>query len=522
MIRKLCLGSLIFIQVACKKPVDTAHSLVQGPNIIYILADDLGYGELGAYGQKLIETPNIDALAADGMMFTQHYSSAPVCAPARYMLMTGSHSGHAFIRGNDEWSERGEVWNFKAAVKDASLEGQRPVPDSVIFFPQLLKDVGYTTGMSGKWGLGAPQTNSIPTRKGFDFFFGYNCQRQAHTYYPVHLYHNENRVFLGNDTIPPGTKLPENADPNDPESYSNYTLKSYAPEVMFREMMNFIETNRDNPFFFYWASPIPHNPIQAPPKWVAYYQEKFGEEEPYTGQKGYFPHISPRAGYAAQISYLDENVGKLVAYLKRSGLYENTIIVFTSDNGVTYSGGTDGEFFNSSGPFGEVYGKGKGFVYEGGIRVPMIVSWPGHVEAGSSTDLISAQYDVYATLAEITGFEPGDNDGISFLPTLLGDPEGNELHDFLYWEFPEYGGQVAIRMGPWKVIRRNLKNEKIAATLELYNLDSDPEEALNVAEQHPEIIEKAAAIFKAEHQDAATENFRIPVISNGLLSDLGQ
>ena len=491
----------------------------QLPNIIYILADDLGYGELGAYGQKKIETPNIDALAKEGILFTQHYTSAPVCAPARYMLMTGKHSGHSYIRGNDEWADRGAVWDYKAVIKDSTLEGQRPVPDSITFFPKLLQQVGYATGMNGKWGLGAPHTSSIPTKKGFDFFYGYNCQRQAHTYYPVHLYKNENRVHLNNDTIPPNTKLAKGADPADSTSYSNYTLNEYAPDLMFNEMMGWIKQQKDKPFFFYWASPIPHNPIQAPQRWVDYYKEKFGEEEPYLGEKGYFPHQNPRAGYAAQISYLDENVGKLVTYLKENDLYENTLIIFTSDNGPTYSGGTDGTFFNSSGKFGEEYGKAKGFVYEGGIRVPMIATWPGKIKAASQTDLVSAQYDVLATLADITGFQkPKETDGISFLPTLLGEKQQQKKHDFLYWEFPEYGGQVAIRMGDWKVVRQNLKNDK-DPTLELYNLTKDPSEEINLASEYPDIINKAAAIFSKEHQNATVERFRIEKIENGLLED---
>ncbi len=486
------------------------------PNIIYILADDLGYGELGAYGQEKIETPHLDALAKNGMLFTQHYSSAPVCAPARYMLLTGKHAGHAYIRGNDEWKDRGDVWNYSAMAHDSTLEGQRPIPSSTILFPKKLQEKGYRTGMIGKWGLGAPHTEAIPTKMGFDFFYGYNCQRQAHTYYPLHLYHNENRVHLQNDTIAPGTKLAEGADPNHPDSYANFTLKEYPPDLMFDQMLSFISEEKKNPFFFYWATPIPHNPIQAPQRWVDYYKEKFGPEAPYLGDKGYFPHQNPRAGYAAMISYLDENVGKLVAHLKKEGLYENTLILFSSDNGVTYSGGTDGQFFNSSGPFGEAYGKGKGFVYEGGIRVPMLASWPNHIAPGSQTNHISAQYDVFATLADLVGFQPdGPTDGISFLPTLLNQPNQKE-HDFLYWEFPEYGGQVALRMGDWKVIRQHLKDDK-APTLELYNLKTDPVETQNMTSQHPEIIAQAAAIFKREHENATTERFRIPSIEQGLM-----
>ena len=345
------------------------------PNIIYILADDLGYGDIGVYGQKKIETPNLDALASNGMIFTQHYTGAPVCAPARYMLLTGKHSGHSYIRGNYEWKERGNVWDYRAMIADSTLEGQFPIPTNSILFPQLLQKEGYTTGMVGKWGLGAPHTNSIPTKMGFDFFFGYNCQRQAHTYFPVHLYKNENRVYLNNDTIHPNTKLAKGANPFDSKSYSNFKLNEYAPDLMFKEMISFISENKQTPFFLYWATPIPHNPLQAPQKWIDYYREKFGEEKPYLGQNGYFPNQNPRAAYAAMISYLDENIGKLIMYLKDKNLYDNTLILFSSDNGVTYSGGTDGEFFNSSGIFGESYGRGKGFIYEGGIRVPMIATW---------------------------------------------------------------------------------------------------------------------------------------------------
>ena len=486
------------------------------PNIIYILADDLGYGELGVYGQEKIETPNIDALAKNGMMFSQHYSGAPVCAPARYMLLTGKHAGHSYIRGNDEWNERGDVWNYGKVIKDSTLEGQRPIPTSTILFPKLLQEKGYKTGMIGKWGLGAPHTDALPTKMGFDYFFGYNCQRQAHTYYPVHLYENEHKYHLKNDTIRPSKKLAKDADINDEESYKEYTLNEYVPDLLYDKMINFISDNKEEPFFFYWATPLPHNPIQAPKKWVDYYIKKFGDETPYLGQKSYYPHKNPRAGYAAMISYLDENVGRLIKELKEQGVYENTIIIFSSDNGVTYTGGTDGEFFNSSAQFDEKYGRAKGFVYEGGIRVPMIASWPGKIKPNSKSDLISSQYDVMATLSDITGFKQPENDGISFLPTLLGEST-QKKHDFLYWEYPEYGGQVAIRMGDWKIVRQNLKNKK-EPTLELYNLAIDPTESNNVASQNPKILERAAAIFKREHKDAVSERFRIPLIESGLLN----
>jgi arylsulfatase len=514
----LFLGVFLF---SCKKKQDRGISEVSNlaPNIIYILADDLGYGEIGVYGQEKIETPNIDALAREGMLFRQHYTSAPVCAPARYMLMTGQHSGNAYIRGNDEWAERGNVWDYRAMAKDSTLEGQRPIPSNTITLPQKLKEVGYVTGMVGKWGLGAPHTQAIPNKMGYDFFFGYNCQRQAHTYYPLHLYKNENRVQLLNDTIAPHTGLPAGADPNLSSTYNAYNLKRYAPDLLFDELSSFVDANKEHPFFLYWATPIPHVPIQAPKKWVDYYIDKFEDETPYKAGKGlgYFPHKNPHAGYAAMISYLDENIGKLVAQLKKEGIYENTLIIFTSDNGPSYAGGADPEWFNSGGLFNATYGKGKGFVYEGGIRVPMIASWPKKIKAQTTTDHISAHYDVMATLADLTGFTvPATNDGISFLPTLLNKKE-QPVHEFLFWEFPEYGGQVAIRMGDWKVIRKNLKTEKEGPTLELYNLRNDPQEIINLASDHPELIQKAAAIFKREHQNAELDRFRIPAIETGLL-----
>ncbi|MBT8183418.1 MAG: arylsulfatase [Eudoraea sp.] len=514
---------IVLLTAACgsadKKKVETTAE-VGKPNIIYILADDLGYGELGVYGQEKIETPNLDALAKEGMLFTQHYTSAPVCAPARYMLMTGQHSGRAHIRGNEEWAERGDVWDYIAMAKDSVLEGQRPMPANTVTLPIKLKEVGYTTGMIGKWGLGAPHTHSIPTIMGFDFFYGYNCQRQAHTYYPLHLYKNEKRVHLANDTIPPNTPLADGADPQDPLSYANYNLTDYAPELMFEELTAFVDRSKEKPFFLYWATPIPHVAIQAPEHWVNYYIKKFGKERPYLGGKGkgagYFPHKNPRAGYAAMISYLDENVGKLVNQLKAAGIYENTLIIFTSDNGPSFAGGADPEWFQSAQPFEGTFGRGKGFVYEGGIRVPMIASWPNRIKAGTTTDHISVHYDVMETLAELTGFEAPDNDGTSFLPTLLSE-EDQEEHEFLLWEFPEYGGQLAIRMGDWKVVMQQLKSEKDSATLELYNLETDPTEQNDLAAAYPEIIQKAATIFRREHRNATINKFRIRAIENGLV-----
>ncbi len=490
--------------LSCQAPQEEAPSL---PNIIYILADDLGYGELGCYGQEKIETPNLDALVASGMRFTRHYSGAPVCAPSRAIIMTGKHSGHVPIRGNDEWNSRGEVWNYRAMFKDSTLEGQRPMPEGTITLGQLLKQAGYTTGIVGKWGLGAPHTHSIPNKMGFDFFYGYNCQRQAHTLYPLHLYKNEQRVFLQNDTVPPGTQLAEAADPYDESSYADFSLADYSPELMFEEIQGFVDQNEKTPFFLYWATPIPHVPLQAPKKWVDYYREKFGEEEPYLGNNGYFPTRHPRATYAAMISYLDEQIGELIRQLKESGQYDNTLIIFSSDNGPTYAGGADTEWFDSAKPFATNYGRGKGFVYEGGIRVPMIAGWPGKIGEGTTSNHVSAFWDVLPTLCEVAGVEPPEDiDGLSFLPALLGEQQAE--HDYLYWEFPEYGGQIALRTGNWKLIRKGLQKEP--GPFELYNLEVDSLEQNNIADQHPELIQQMQTILDTVRTEPINDLFKIP------------
>ncbi|TVZ14692.1 arylsulfatase [Maribacter sp. MAR_2009_72] len=518
--RNLFLGLFIALSfLSCNEEKKSEAPTEQKPNIIYILADDLGYAEIGVFGQEKIETPHIDALAKQGMIFTQHYSSAPVCAPARYMFLTGKHSGKAFIRGNDEWNERGDVWNYKAMAKDSTLEGQRPVPQGTKTIASYLKDVGYKTALVGKWGLGAPHTHSIPNEMGFDFFYGFNCQRQAHTYYPLHLYKNRNRVHLANDTVAPSSPFPKGLDPMNLENYKDYTLTDYAPDLMFQELTGFIAQNKDHPFFLYWATPIPHVALQAPQRWVDYYIEKFGEEEPYLSGNGngYFSHRTPHAAYAAMVSYFDENVGKLVQQLKDENIYENTLIVFTSDNGPSYAGGADPQFFDSAKPFKGGYGRGKGFVYEGGIRVPTFFTWLGKINPGTTSDHVSAHYDMLATFADITDFEiKHETNGISLLPTLLGQ-QNQEQHNFLYWEFPEYGGQIAIRMGKWKVVRQHIKDD-MPPTLELYDLNVDALEQHNIASKHPEILQKADSIFKIEHTMPTTVRFQIPLLVNGLLS----
>ncbi len=511
-------ASLIFISIivmlySCQSGLNNEKTIAHSkPNIIFILADDLGYGDLGCYGQELIETPNIDLLAEEGIKFTQHYSGAPVCAPARCVLLTGKHSGHAYIRGNDEWNSRGDVWNYKAMLADSTLEGQRPLPSNTVTIAKLLQDAGYKTGMTGKWGLGAPHTESIPTDMGFDYFLGYNCQRQAHTYYPVHLYKNENRIYLNNDTIAPNVKLPKGSNPLSPQSYSEFQLNEYAPDIMFTGMIDFIDKNKDEPFFFYWASPIPHVPLQAPKAWVDYYIMKFGNEEPYLGDKGYFPNRYPNATYAAMISYLDEKVGLLIDKLKKEGIYENTILIFTSDNGPTYAGGVNANYFNSAGPFINDYGYTKGFVHEGGIRVPLIVSWPNEIDTFLVSDHISSFSDIMPTFCDIATVDiPEESDGISFFPTIMN--KGNQSkHEYLYWEFPEYNGQQAIRYGEWKAIRKNIQKGNLE--IELYNLVKDPQELNNLASSHLELIEKIRKFMIESHEKSLITRFQLSNIDN--------
>ena len=473
------------------------------PNIIYILADDLGYAELGCYKQQLIETPNIDKLAQDGIMFTNHYSGSPVSAPSRCVLFTGKHTGHAYIRGNDEAGERGDVWSHAAMLADSTLEGQRPVPAETVMIPKLLKQAGYKTACIGKWGLGYPGSVSTPNKMGFDFFYGYNCQRQAHTYFPPFLYRNESREYLNNELLPPNTKLDEGADSLDIKSYSKYTQNSYAPDLMFNEIMNFVDDTQDQPFLLFWTTPVPHMPLQAPEHWVDYYVKKFGDETPHLG--GYFPCRYPHATYAAMISHWDEQIGKLVAKLKEKGEYENTLIIFTSDNGPTFNGGTDSPFFDSAKPFKSEYGWGKTSLREGGIRVPMIACWTGKVKGGRTSNPVSAFWDVMPSLCEIAGVDTPETDGISFLPELLGKEQ--TTHEFLYWEYPESGGSKAVRMGKWKGYIPNIFRGN--TEMQLYNLDLDPREQTNIAKYHPEIVGQLTEIIDREHTTPEIKRFDI-------------
>jgi arylsulfatase A-like enzyme len=470
------------------------------PNIIFLLADDLGYGDIGAYGQKKIRTPNLDQLARDGMRFTQHYSGHNVCAPSRCVLMTSKHPGHAYIRNN-----RGGV-----GQAGSSVEGQEPVPPGELKLPLTLKQLGYTTGGFGKWGLGAVGSTGDPNTQGIDVFFGYNDQAVAHNFYPASLWHNRERVKLNNPEYRAHQKLPEGADPRDPASYAAFGGREYAPDRINEAARQFLRENKDRPFFLYYPTTVPHLALQVPEDSLAEYQGAF-PDEPYVGGQGYLPHRTPRAAYAAMVTRLDREIGRLLALVDEYGLREKTIVVFTSDNGPLWErfGGTDSEFFNSAGGL-----RGhKGNYYEAGFRVPCLVRWSGKIKPGTTNDRVTGFEDWMPTLLELIGAKgatPGGIDGISFAPTLLGRKQPER--PFLYRESQGYGGQQAVRVGDWKAFRTGLHPAGRAAKagqpaqkrpppvpIELYNLKDDPTESRDVAAQHPEIVAKLAAILKEQH-----------------------
>ena len=470
-----------------------ASAAERRPNIVFLLADDLGYGDLGAYGQKKIRTPHLDRLSKEGMRFTQAYSGHNVCAPARCVLMTGLHPGHAYIREN-----RGGV----GIPGSGGGEGQEPVPSGELKLPATLTRLGYVNGGFGKWGLGAVGSTGDPLAQGFDRFFGYNDQAVAHNFYPVSLWNDRERVPLRNPKFSAHQRLPAEADPAKRESYAAFAGPDYAPDLIHAEAERFVRTHRDRPFFLYYPTTVPHLALQVPEDSLAEYAGAF-PEEPYLGDRGYLPHPTPRAAYAAMVTRLDREIGKLLALLDELGLRENTIVIFTSDNGPLFNrlGGTDTEFFDSA---GGLRGR-KGSYYEGGFRVPSIVRWPGKIAAGTVSARVTGFEDWLPTLAELAGAPdaaPAGIDGISFAPTLLGRPQPER--PFLYRESPGYDGQQTIRVGDWKVIRTNLNPRprapsKAPAPVELYNLAEDPAEIRNVAAAHPDVVARLMALMAAQH-----------------------
>jgi arylsulfatase A-like enzyme len=470
--------SIIPLIFSCESAEKAIEENVK-PNIIFILVDDLGYGDLGFLGQQYIETPAIDRLAANGMFFTNFYSGATVCAPSRSAFMTGLHTGHTPIRGNTE----------------VQPEGQRPMPDSVMTISKLMQKAGYVTGAFGKWGLGFPGSEGDPVNQGFDQFFGYNCQRYAHRYYPDYLWDNFQKVDLpGNDWT---------------------TRGDFAPDVIQERTLEFIEKNQDKPFFLFMPIVMPHAELAAPDDEIlAKYKTKFPNETAYVAKsKGadYGPEMAipayqsqpyPHATFAAMVARIDRYVAEVVEKLDELGLSENTSIIFASDNGAHQEGGADPDFFDSNG----VFRGHKRDLYEGGIRTPMIAYWPGKIKAGSESDQSFAFWDLLPTFAELAGIKPEkETDGISFLPTLLGNTQ-QKIHDYLYWEFHEQGGKQAIRQGNWKGIKLKVfgADEPI---LELYDLSKDPSESTNLATQKPEKMQELAQLMDEAH----TSNSQFPL-----------
>jgi arylsulfatase A-like enzyme len=459
------------------------------PNIIFLLADDLGYGDLSCYGQQRFRTPSIDRLAAEGMKFTAHYSGHNVCAPARCALMSGKHPGHGYIREN-----RGGL--------GPGGEGQEPVPAGELTLPAALKRAGYALGGFGKWGLGPVGSTGDPLRQGFDRFYGYNCQAVAHNYYPTHLWSNDTKVVLNNPPFPAHQKLPAEADPNSPATYAQFTGQDYAPDLINQQARQFIRDHRDRPFFLYYPTTVPHLALQVPEDSLQEFEGRF-PEEPYPGGRGYLPHRTPRAAYAAMITRLDREVGRLMDLVQELGLDENTLFVFTSDNGPLYDklGGTDTGFFNSAAGF---RGR-KGSYYEGGFRVPCLVRWKGKIAPGTTSDRVTGFEDWLPTLLELVGATeatPPGIDGLSFAATLLGQKQ--EPRPFLYRESPGYGGQQCVRVDDWKLVRQNLNPgprqiNSPAPTTELYNLAQDPRETTDLSAQHADIVAKLSAILKEQH-----------------------
>jgi arylsulfatase A-like enzyme len=421
------------------------------PNIIFIMADDLGYGHLGCYGQKHIQTPNIDKMAVEGMLFTQHYAGSSVCAPSRCVLMTGLHSGHAYIRNNSE----------------VQPEGQLPIPAETVTVAEILKKAGYTTGAFGKWGLGGPNSIGHPNKQGFDHFFGYLCQRHAHHFYPDYLWRNDKRVSLD-----------ENRDGK---------RGTYSHDLITEEALEFIQANKDRPFFLYLPYTIPHVELAVPEDSVKPYRGKFEEILIKDPRPGYISSEESFATFAGMISRMDDGVGQVMALLKRLNIDDNTVVFFTSDNGA--QGGLWQplvKMFDGSGPLRAT----KGSMYEGGIRVPMVVRWPGKIKPGSVSSHISAFWDFLPTAAELATAKPPENiDGISIVPTLLGAKQKN--HDYLYWERRR---AQAVRMGNWKGIRYASKGK-----LELYDVGADIGETTNIANQNPEIVAKIEEYMKTAH-----------------------
>jgi arylsulfatase A-like enzyme len=424
------------------------------PNIIFILADDLGYGDLSCYGQRKFDTPHLDRMAEEGMRFTDHYSGSTVCAPARCSLMTGYHTGHARVRGNYGTGPHG--WG-------ACLE-LRPEDVTVA---ELLQNAGYATGAFGKWSLGVAETTGAPWKKGIDEWYGYLNQGHAHFYYPEYLYHNDKKVVL--------------------EGNSGGQRQQYSHDLIAEKALEFVTQNKSRPFFLYWAITIPHAELLVPEDSMDEFLGRY-EERPYVGTH-YASQPEPFAAFAGMVTRMDRDIGRLLKRLKDLGIDEDTIVLFSSDNGPHKEGGHDPVFFDSNGPLRGI----KRDLYEGGIRVPMITRWPGRIKAGSASYHVSAFWDFLPTVCDMAGIPSPDGiDGLSFLPVMLGNEKEQQNHEFLYWEFHERKMTTqAIRMGRWKAVKHSP-----VGPMELYDLENDIGETTDIADQYPDIADKIRALYK--------------------------
>lgn len=458
-------------------PVAAQHvqkSQQKQPNIIFILADDLGIGDIRPYGQRIIRTPNLERMAQEGMQMTQAYAGTAVSAPSRASLLTGFHTGHTFIRGNIRHDP----------------EGQVAMPAGTYTVAEMLHRAGYSTGCFGKWGLGYPGSTSDPTRVGFDEFFGYNCQTRAHDYYPDHLWHNLDRV-----------ELPGNYNQQE-DVYSADTIHACA--------LRFIKAHAGKPFFAFLSYTLPHAELRLPEDSVfQYYTRVIPDscERPFRPKNpnnlgAYGPQNRPLAAFAAMVERLDKYVGDVMKVLRETGEDKNTIVIFTSDNGPHREGGANPDFFDSYAQYRGV----KRDLYEGGIRMPMLICWPGHVPAGSTSDRLVAFWDMMPTFADLAGVKgPKKTDGLSFSHLLTGG-KPQKTHDHLYWEFHEQGGKQAVRWGKWKLVRLNVSYPE-RTTNSLYDLETDIHEDHDVAAEHPDVVRHLEKIISQEHHDSELFDF---------------
>ena len=459
---KLCAAICVVTMLHFSSAAKDENSIHQKkPNVIFILVDDMGYGDLGCYGQEAIQTPNIDRMASEGIRFTQHYAGSTVCAPSRAALMTGMHTGHTAVRGNYE----------------VRPMGQFPLPSNTNTVAKIFKSAGYATALIGKWGLGGPGSTGHPNNQGFDYFFGYLCQRHAHNFYPEYLFRNDQQVILRN-------RMPE---PKRGDGAGVAIEKvDYSHDLLAAEALQYLEDNLDKPFFLYLALTIPHANNEG---------GDAGMEVPDFGPYEEEDWPEPSKGYAAMLSRMDGDVGAILHKLADLGLDRNTLVIFTSDNGPHREGGNDPDFFKSSGPFRGI----KRDLYEGGIRVPLIARWPGTIGAGRTSTHISAHWDFLPTVCELTGApEPDLIDGISYLAELTGKPQLE--HDFLYWEFHEGEGAQAVRIGPWKAVRNRVLSDP-SSPIELFNLDIDPAESRDLAAAKPDIVRMMESLMQSAHYE---------------------